>query len=55
MNAKTFLVIIAVMFSALCATLWLIDRNQASQEIKLTMKTDQGDFPGGELKLTRAK
>jgi len=24
-------------------------------EIKLTMKADQGDFPGGELKLTRAK
>ena len=24
-------------------------------EIKLTSKSDQGDFPGGEMKLTRAK
>jgi hypothetical protein len=27
----------------------------SGDEIKLTTKTDQGDFPGGEMKLTRAK
>jgi hypothetical protein len=27
----------------------------SGDEIKLTTKTDQGEFPGGEMKLTRAK
>jgi len=27
----------------------------SGDEIKLTTKSDQGDFPGGEMKLTRAK
>ncbi len=31
------------------------DGNSAGDTIKLTSKTDQGDFPGGELTLKRAK
>jgi hypothetical protein len=29
--------------------------NSAGDEIKLTTKTDSGDFPGGEMTLKRAK
>jgi hypothetical protein len=29
--------------------------NAAGNEIKLTSKSDQGDFPGGEMTLTRSK
>jgi hypothetical protein len=29
--------------------------NAAGDEIKLTSKSDQGDFPGGEMTLTRSK
>ncbi len=32
-----------------------MDGNSAGDTIKLTSKTDQGDFPGGDLTLKRAK
>ena len=37
MNAKTILVLVAVLGSVLCAVFWQMDRKQAEQETKKTL------------------